>query len=337
LSLEVGDFRYCTAWAAACDPRFVTVASDAVAGIVLSRLAKSYGTVHAVRGVDLVIAPGETVALLGPNGAGKTTTIEMMLGLTRPDRGTVSIFGVPPAAARQAGWFGAMLQTGSPLDHLRVREIVTLMASYYPHPLPVAEVLRLTGADQFAGQWTTRLSGGQVQRVRFAAAIVGDPDLLLLDEPTAGLDVEGRRDFWQAMRAMTEHGKTVLFATHYLEEADAYADRIVLLARGQIVADGPATEIKAQVGSRTIRATLPEAAVAALGALPGVRSAERHGDAVVLTCTDADAALPALLAAFPAVRDIEVAGGSLEEAFLELTADETTGPGDAPGAMGVTG
>ncbi len=306
-------------------------------GIELSKVAKSYGSIRAVRDVDLEIAPGETVALLGPNGAGKTTTIEMMLGLTKPDRGTVSILGAPPAAARQAGWVGAMLQIGSPLDHLRVREIVTLMASYYPHPLPVDDVLRITGADEFAGQWTTKLSGGQVQRVRFAAAIVGDPDLLLLDEPTAGIDVEGRHDFWQAMRAMTEHGKTVLFATHYLEEADAYADRIVLLAHGQIVADGPATEIKAQVGSRTIRATLPEAGVAALSALPGVRTAERHGDAVILTCTDADAALPALLTAFPAVRDIEVQGGSLEEAFLELTAaDDAAGPGDAAGAMGVT-
>jgi ABC-2 type transport system ATP-binding protein len=306
-------------------------------GIVLSGLSKSYGAVHAVRGIDLVIAPGETVALLGPNGAGKTTTIEMMVGLTKPDKGTVSIFGAPPAAARQAGWLGAMLQTGSPLDHLRVREIVTLMASYYPHPLPIGDVLRLTGADEFAGQWATKLSGGQVQRVRFAAAIVGDADLLLLDEPTAGIDVQGRRDFWQAMRAMTEHGKTVLFGTHYLEEADAYADRIVLLARGQIVADGPATEIKAQVGYRTIRATLPEANIAALGALPGVRHAERHGEAVVLSCVDADAALPALLAAFPAARDIEVAGGSLEEAFLELTAvADTAGLNDTPGEMGVT-
>jgi ABC-2 type transport system ATP-binding protein len=315
----------------------MTTSPSASAGIVLSQLAKSYGAVRAVRGVDLTIAPGETVALLGPNGAGKTTTIDMMLGLTKPDRGTVSIFGSPPAAARQAGWFGAMLQTGSPLDRLRVQEIITLMASYYPHPLPVAEVLRLTGADQFARQMTTRLSGGQVQRVRFAAAIIGDPDLLVLDEPTAGLDVQGRRDFWQAVRTMTEHGKTVLFATHYLEEADAYADRIVLLAHGQIIADGPATEIKAQASSRTIRATLPEVTVAALTALPGVRAAQRHGDAVVLTCTDADAALPALLTTFPATRDIEVAGGSLEEAFLELTgADEPAGPGDTPGALEVT-
>jgi len=201
-----------------------------------------------------------------------------------------------------------------------VRELVRLMASYYPHPLAVDEVLRVTGAFDFAGQRTTNLSGGQAQRVRFASALVGDPDLLLLDEPTAGIDVEGRRDFWQAMRAVTDRGKTVLFATHYLEEADAYADRIVLIARGEIVADGPATEIKAQAGSRSIRATLPGVDVEALRVLPGVRNVQRHGDAVLLSCADADAALVALLAAFPGARDIEVTGGSLEEAFLELTA-----------------
>jgi ABC-2 type transport system ATP-binding protein len=307
----------------------MTTTPEAGPGIVLSRLAKSYGAVRAVRDVDLVIAPGETVALLGPNGAGKTTTIDMMIGLTKPDSGTVSIFGSPPAAARQAGWVGAMLQTGSPLDHLRVREIVTLMASYYPHPLPVDDVLQMTGAAEFARQWTSKLSGGQAQRVRFAAALVGDPDLLLLDEPTASIDVAGRRDFWQAMRGVTEQGKTVVFATHYLEEADAYADRIVLMSGGQIVADGPATEIKAQAGSRTIRATLPGVDVGALAALPGVRSVQRHGDAVVLSCSDADVALPALLQTFPTARDIEVTGGTLEEAFLELTASE---PGAREGA-----
>ena len=238
--------------------------------IVLSQLTKSYGAARAVRWLDLAIAPGETVALLGPNGAGKTTTIDMILGLTRPDHGSVSVFGLPPAAAVRAGQVGGMLQTGSPLDHLRVRELVALMASYYPHPLGVDDVLALTGTDGFAGQWTTKLSGGQAQRVRFAAALVGDPDLLVLDEPTAAIDVEGRREFWQAMRAFAERGKTVLFATHYLEEADAFADRIVLMARGRIVADGPATEIKAQAGLRTIRATLPDADLAALAALPGV-------------------------------------------------------------------
>jgi len=291
-------------------------------GIVLSQLSKSYGAVRAVRSLDLTIAPGETVALLGPNGAGKTTTIDMMLGLTRPDHGTISVFGVPPTKAVQAGWVGGMLQTGSPLDHLRVRELIALTASYYPAPLGVDGVLRLTGADAFAGQWTTKLSGGQAQRVRFAAALVGDPDLLLLDEPTAGIDVEGRRDFWQSMRDIAGQGKTVVFATHYLEEADAYADRIVLIAKGQVVADGPATEIKAQAASRTIRGTLPDADTAALRALPGVLAAERHGAAVILSCSDADAALRALLGAFAGIRDVEVRGGSLEEAFMELTADQ---------------
>jgi ABC-2 type transport system ATP-binding protein len=291
-------------------------------GIVLSQLSKSYGAVRAVRSLDLAIAPGETVALLGPNGAGKTTTIDMMLGLTRPDHGTISVFGVPPAKAVQAGWVGGMLQTGSPLDHLRVRELIALTASYYPAPLGVDDVLRLTGAGAFAGQWTTKLSGGQAQRVRFAAALVGDPDLLLLDEPTAGIDVEGRRDFWQSMRDIARQGKTVVFATHYLEEADAYADRIVLIARGQVVADGPATEIKAQAASRTIRGTLPDADTAALRKLPGVLAADRHGAAVILSCSDADAALRALLGAFPGIRDVELRGGSLEEAFMELTADQ---------------
>ena len=297
-------------------------------GVVLSQLSRSYGAVRAVRSIDLAIAPGETVALLGPNGAGKSTTIDMMLGLTRPDHGTISVFGVPPAKAVQAGWVGGMLQTGSPLDHLRVRELIALTASYYPAPLGVDEVLSLTGADAFARQWTTRLSGGQAQRVRFAAALVGDPDLLLLDEPTAGIDVGGRRDFWQSMRDIAGRGKTVVFATHYLEEADAYADRIVLIAKGQVVADGPATEIKAQAASRTIRGTLPDADTAALRALPGVVGADRHGAAVILSCSDADAALRALLSAFPGIRDIEVRGGSLEEAFMELTADQSGATAD---------
>jgi ABC-2 type transport system ATP-binding protein len=311
----------------------MTTTPDAGPGIVLSRLTKSYGPVRAVRNLDLAIAPGETVALLGPNGAGKTTTIDMMVGLTKPDKGTVSIFGSPPAAARKAGWVGAMLQTGAPLDHLRVREIVALMASYYPHPLPVKDVLRMTGAADFARQWTTKLSSGQAQRVRFAAALVGNPDLLLLDEPTAAIDVEGRRDFWRAMRGVAEQGKTIIFATHYLEEADAYADRIVLLAQGQIVADGPATEIKAHAGSRTIRATLLGVDVDALAALPGVRSTQRHGDAVVLSCSDADVALAAMLRSFPAAKDIEVTGGTLEDAFLELTVSEPGTPVDTMEAI----
>jgi len=291
-------------------------------GVVATALTKSYGPVEAVRGIDLVIAPGETVAILGPNGAGKTTTLDMVLGLTRPDRGRVTVFGVPPASAVRSGWVGGMLQTGTPLDRLTVRELVTLMASYYPRPLSVDDVLRTTGCADLARRFTNRLSGGQVQRVRFAAALVGDPDLLVLDEPTAGIDVEGRHDFWDAMRGIAAQGKTVVFATHYLEEADAFADRVVLMTRGRIVADGPATEIKARVGVRTIRATLPGADVARLSDLPGVMNAERRGDAVTLSCSDADAALRSLHSMFSGMRDIEVRGSSLEEAFLELTAEQ---------------
>ncbi len=291
-------------------------------GIALVRLVKSYGSVQAVRGVDLVIAPGETVALLGPNGAGKSTTIDMVLGLTRPDAGTVRVFGLAPAEAVAAGRIGGMLQTGSLVEYLSVRELVEVVASMYPHPRGVDEVLAATGTAAFANQRTTTLSGGQTQRVRFALALVADPDLLVLDEPTAALDVEARRDFWSAMRTVAEGGKTVLFATHYLEEADAYADRIVLMARGRVVADGPATEIKAKVGGRTIRATLPGTDVSVLRAMPGVTAADRHGESVVLTCGDSDAALRALLDGYPQARDVEVRGAGLEEAFLQLVGGE---------------
>ena len=306
----------------------MATSNAAGAGIVLSRLSKSYGNVHAVRSVDLAIAPGETVAILGPNGAGKTTTIEMVLGLTRPDSGTVTLFGKSPAQAVAAGAVGGMLQTGALVEYLSVRELVTMVASVYPRPLPVEQAMRLAGVTEFAERRTDKLSGGQTQRVRFAIALVSNPDLFMLDEPTAAVDVEGRREFWASIRAVAAEGKTVIFATHYLEEADAYADRIVLMARGRIVADGPATEIKAKVSGRIIRATIPVAGpagpadTAALAALPGVTSAERHGEAVILTCADSDLTLRALLSRFPAARDIEVAGAGIEEAFMALTADD---------------
>ncbi len=291
-------------------------------GIVLSGLEKSYGAVRAVRGLDLSINPGETVALLGPNGAGKSTTIDMILGLAQPDAGSVRVFDLEPRDAVAQGHISGMLQTGSLLEFLSVRELLEMTASLYPHPLDVDEVLATTHTASFADQRTTKLSGGQSQRVRFALALVANPDLLVLDEPTAALDVEARRDFWAAMRAVAESGKTVLFATHVLDEADAYADRIVLVARGRVIADGPATEIKAMVGGRTIRVTLPAVAVSELQALDGVSAADRRGEAVVLTCADSDAALRALLSGFPDAHDIEVRGAGLEEAFLELVAED---------------
>jgi ABC-2 type transport system ATP-binding protein len=295
-------------------------------GIELRGLVKSYRTrdavIPAVRGIDVSIVPRETVAFLGPNGAGKSTTIDMLLGLARPDAGTVSVFGQEPAAVIGAGRVGAMLQTGSLLRDLTVRELVAMMAAVFPRPLDVDEVLELTGTAGIAHQPTQKLSGGQSQRVRFALALVPDPELLVLDEPTVGMDVEGRHAFWTTMRDYAARGRTVLFATHYLEEADAYADRIVLMARGAIVADGAPTEIKAMVGSRTIRATLPNVTAAELERLPGVTRAELHGESVILVCADSDRAIRALLERFPAARDLEITGAGLEEAFLQLTGEE---------------
>jgi ABC-2 type transport system ATP-binding protein len=299
------------------------------AGVTLAGLTKSFrtgqGVVHAVRGLDISIAPGETVALLGPNGAGKSTTIDMLLGLLPPDAGTIAVFGMAPRQAVQAGAVGAMLQVGSLIRDLSVRELVTMMAALYPNPLPVDEVLELTGTASFARQRTQKLSGGQSQRVRFAVALVSNPDLLVLDEPTVAMDVEGRHAFWTTMRGFAARGATVLFATHYLEEADSHADRIILMARGTVVADGPASEIKAVVGSRTIQATLPGADPARLAGLPGVGGVDTRGEMVVLRCADSDTALRALLAGYPQARDIEVTGARLEQAFLQLTGDAPAG------------
>ena len=300
-------------------------ASNASGGICLRGLVKSYrgpsGPIRAVRGIDVSIGAGETAALLGPNGAGKSTTIDMLLGLSKPDVGSVSVFGRQPREAVDAGLVGAMLQTGELIRDLSVRELVAMMASLYPDPMDVEEALDVTGLKANAGQRTHKLSGGQTQRVRFALAIVCNPDLLVLDEPTVALDVEGRREFWSIMRDFAARGKTVLFATHYLEEADANADRAILMAHGRIVADGSTTEIKARVGTRTLRATVPDADPLSLADLPGVASAEVHGDSVILSCVDSDRSIRALLERYPTAKDIEITGGSLEEAFLELTGE----------------
>ncbi|MGI8666910.1 MAG: ABC transporter ATP-binding protein [Jatrophihabitans sp.] len=288
-------------------------------GIELAGVRKSFGTVRAVRGIDLQIAPGETVALLGPNGAGKSTTIDLMLGLSEPDAGQVRVFGHTSRQAVAAGQICGMLQIGSLVPYLTVRELITSVASLYPHALPVEQVIELTGIGDFAGRRTDRLSGGQTQRARFAIALVSNSDLLVLDEPTVAMDVEGRHQFWTTMREIAASGKTVIFATHYLEEADAYADRIVLMAQGNIVADGPTTEIKSLVGLRTIRATLPGVSADELRGVGGVSSVDLRGEAVILSCDDSDRAIRQLLERYPAMRDIEIAGAGLEEAFIQLT------------------
>jgi ABC-2 type transport system ATP-binding protein len=300
-------------------------ARDSASAIELRSLEKSFpgpnGPVVAVAGIDVSIGRGETVALLGPNGAGKSTTIDMMLGLQPPDGGTAEVLGMAPRDAVQAGLIGAMLQTGELIQYLSVRELVTMMAGLYPNPLSVDEVISSTGLEELAGRRTNKLSGGETQRVRFALALVSNPELLVLDEPTVALDVEGRRGFWATMRSVAAGGKTVIFATHYIEEADAFADRAVLMAHGRIVADGPTTEIKARVGRRTIRATLPGVPLSELSELPGVSLADNRGDGIVLTCTDSDQAIRALLNRYDQARDIEIVGAALEDAFVELTSD----------------
>jgi ABC-2 type transport system ATP-binding protein len=293
---------------------------SADAGVALHELTKSFGDVKAVRGIDVSIELGQTVALLGPNGAGKSTTIDMLLGLQEPDSGTAQLFGGPPKDAVAAGRVGAMLQTGQLIRDLTVRELVEMVASLYPRPLDVEETIRVTRIEEIAGRKTQLLSGGETQRARFALTLVSNADLLVLDEPTAAMDVEARRAFWATMRGFAAEGRTIVFATHYLEEADAYADRAVLMAHGRIVADGAPTEIKAMVGQRHIRATLPGVPIDSLESLDGVTRAERRGDSIVLTCSDSDVAIRVLLARFPDARDIEIAGADLEDAFVELTA-----------------
>ncbi len=286
----------------------------------LAGLTKTYGPTRAVEHLDLDIAPGEVVALLGPNGAGKSTTIDMLLGLTRPDSGTVSLFGGTPRQACAAGRVGAMLQSGGLPPELTVRALLDLLRGLYPAPLPTDDALRRARIGDLADRRTDRLSGGQRQRVRFACAVLPDPDLLVLDEPTAAMDVESRIAFWAAMREWAGTGRTVLFATHYLEEADDFADRVVVLRGGRVVADGSGAQVKALAGGRIVSCTLPDARGVEI--LAGVSSVERRGDRISLQCKDSDAALRALLAAFPAAHDVEVSGAGLEQAFLALTGSD---------------
>jgi ABC-2 type transport system ATP-binding protein len=298
---------------------------SAGAAVMLAGLRKSYGDVHAVAGVDLTIAPGEVVALLGPNGAGKSTTVDMLLGLTKPDAGTVTVFGASPHDAVAGGSIGAMLQGGALLDDATVGEIVAMVASLHRSPMPVDEALRHSGVEDLANRRCNKLSGGQKQRVRFAVALVSDPDLLVLDEPTAAMDVQSRREFWKSMHGFTSTGRTVLFATHYLEEAENYADRVVLMRAGRIVADGTVAEVTSLVSGRVIRAVVPEAGQDALAMLPCVTEVEIRGDRAVISTSDSDKTLRTLLANYPHAHDIEVTAMGLEGAFLSLTTDEKTG------------
>ena len=283
-------------------------------------LRKSFGSVRAVESVDLRVRPGEIVAFLGPNGAGKTTTIDMLLGLSDPDAGAVRVFGESPRGAISHGLVSAVLQTGGLLKDITVSETLALTASLFADTRPIDEVMQRAGISEIANRHVGMCSGGQQQRLRFAMALLSDPGLLILDEPTTGMDVEGRRAFWSAIRADAARGRTVLFATHYLDEADEYADRIVLMSRGRIVADGSTAEIKNLVSGRIVRATLPGADPARLAGLPGVDDVEFAGDRISIHTKNSDAVARHLLTE-TAARDVEITSQNLESVFLALTSE----------------
>jgi ABC-2 type transport system ATP-binding protein len=296
-------------------------AAGAVPAVRIAGVTKDFGDVHAVRGVDLTLEQGEVVAFLGPNGAGKTSTIDMILGLSQPTTGSVDVLGLQPRQAIARGLVSAVMQTGGLLKDLSVRETVAYTASLFADTAPVDEVIRTAGIESIADRKVGKCSGGEQQRLRFAMALLSDPALLLLDEPTTGMDVEGRRAFWSAIRSDAEKGRTVLFATHYLEEADQYADRIILISHGRIVADGTGSQIKALAAGRTVRATLPDADPARLSELPDVESVEIRGDAVYIHAKDTDAIARHLLTE-TAAHDLEITARGLEDAFLSLTGDD---------------
>jgi ABC-2 type transport system ATP-binding protein len=300
--------------------------------VVFHDVVKVYnGRVTALDHASFEIARGETVALLGPNGAGKSTAIDTMLGLRTQTSGQVRVLGMAPRGAVTAGKIGGMVQTGGLPEGARVSELIGLFRQLYRGRRSQAELLRLAGLTEIADRRVEQLSGGQTQRVRFALALAGRPELLFLDEPTTALDVEARRHFWDSVRGIAEQGTTVLFATHYLDEADANASRIIVVSRGRVLADGPPAQVKAYTSNRTIRFTMPGPDSSLLLRLPGVTDISARGDAVTMRSGDADATLPALYALGRPVRGLEVGGGGLEEALVALTHDDHAPAGDDPG------
>jgi ABC-2 type transport system ATP-binding protein len=293
--------------------------------VSLRGLTKHFGALHAVDSLSLDIRRGETVALLGPNGAGKTTTISMLLGLLAPDGGTVSVLGMAPAAAIHSGHVGAMLQEGSLMPGVRVGELLDYVLSLRSSAISRQRLLATAGLDGLERRRVDRLSGGQTQRVRFALAIASEPDLLVLDEPTAAMDVEGRHDFWASMREYTAAGRTVLFATHYLEEAEAFASRVVIISHGRIVADGTVDELKRSFGTQTVQFHSSDGHTPALERLPGVYHVEQYGDQLTLKTTDSDATVRDLAASDIAWRDLEVRSTSLDDIFMALVGNGENG------------
>jgi ABC-2 type transport system ATP-binding protein len=286
----------------------------------LQEIYKNFRHVQAIDGVTLAIKPGEVVALLGPNGAGKTSTIDIILGLSKPDSGTVSVFGIAPVQAIRRGLISAVMQNGGLLKDLTVAETVEYTSKLFVTTRPAREVMERAGITDIANRLVAKCSGGEQQRLRFAMALLSDPELIILDEPTQGMDVEGRHQFWQAIRDDASLGRTILFATHYLQEADSYADRVVLMRKGKIVADGTAVEIKSMGKRKVVRAHLSNPEISVLSAIDGVTEVVTQGEAITITCSESDLVARYLLTQTNA-KNLEISSVGLEEAFLALTGE----------------
>src|ERR1700743_2598825 len=300
--------------------------------VSFENVRKNYGKVRAGDGLPRELRQGERVASLGPNGPGKSTSLDMLLDLRKPTSGRIRMFGSDPYHAIKNGRVGAMLQSGGLMPEVTVRELVTLVTSFHPRPEPVEQTLQRAGIAKFADQRVDKLSRGQTQRVRFALAIVGDCDLIVLDEPTAAMDVETRRSFWDNMKVEVAEGKTLLFATHYLEEADQAADRIIVINKGRLLADGTPAEIKARAGAKRISFHLDEIDEPFLLGVPALVNVEIRHDLVQIQTSDSDRTLYAVLDAGSRPRALEVSSLGLEQAFLAITAEDDKNTSEPAGA-----
>ncbi|MGH2509405.1 MAG: ABC transporter ATP-binding protein [Ktedonobacteraceae bacterium] len=290
-----------------------------VPAVELINITKDYGSVQALKGISFMVHPGEVVAVLGPNGAGKSTSIALMLGMRRPTSGSVSLFGGNPRLAFHRKRIGVMLQESGVPETLQVRELVELFGRFHDNPMTTQEAMKMAGLEGKANVRLGRLSGGQKQRVYFALALVGNPDILFLDEPTTGLDVEARRNFWDQINIQIAHGKTVLLTTHNLEEADALAKRIIVINQGKIIVDGTPDEIKGLVGGKQVRFSAPALRIEDLHRIAGIQSVQLLDKKFAIYTTQPEAILATLFKNGAELSDLEVVGAGLEEAFLALT------------------
>ncbi|KKO52641.1 ABC transporter ATP-binding protein [Paenibacillus sp. DMB20] len=291
--------------------------------VELGQVTKTYGAKKAVDHISLAIQKGSITAILGPNGAGKTTALSMILGLIDPTEGDVKLFGRSPKDRQVKEKIGAMLQEVSVMDSLKAREIIQLIRGYYPHPMEMTELMKLTGlTEEELGKRATKMSGGQKRKLSFALALAGNPELLFFDEPTVGLDTTSRRLFWKTVRSLADKGKTILFTTHYLQEADDIADRIVLFKDGRVVADGTPEEIKSRLTRRSISfvaETAQNLVRERLDALAGVTDVYEQEGRLHLVTENTDQALSFIFREELPVRDVRIEHGSLDEAFEQLT------------------